>query len=335
MRALRTLLLTFGIAAAIGGATFAAPANAEVTGKFVELSQEDFDVNGDPELVANGIPEGGKPILWQQCDELFTVCSDYATKSDVLEPGETIPGQAFTVRLASRPTGEVLHSHTWLGRPTAQSPPSLLGMPMTGTRVRPVASQWSGGWGSEYDRLYVYACRTPDAKLCDVITEVEDSSRPPIRGGMIGAYYEGWGLYVVDFRTPEDAAFTLIGYGPRRPNPALKPDQTKSISEYLGPIAGRDDYGATVPKYLKTGRRSATVAHVHCPRTCRATAGFSEVGPNAIYGYPFVFAQSKPTRIQGFGAIHVARHSLRKGKLVRVSVRINGVLAASELARVG
>src|SRR5262249_39033488 len=118
---------------------------------------EEVDANGDPVVSATGTKD---PISWQAC--LAQDCR--AFNGAIWRAGETPAGTVFTATAGA----ESASTPAWGGRIKATAAPSLTGTFVVGGTVKPVAAQWSGGWGTELDDLRVEACY--DATTCRTLS---------------------------------------------------------------------------------------------------------------------------------------------------------------------
>lgn len=156
----------------------------------------------------------------------------------------------------------------WGGRVAATAPPRLVGRPEVGRTVRAVSGTWSGGWGDEYDRLTVEACRDRVGRRCERVCE-------PL-GGLLGegdratipSRYRGWYLRAAAVRTPRDAVFAAIGIACRPGLAALRPGATTAVSATSARVTGP----AVRLLSRAVGREGRLVfGTVRCSAECRVT----------------------------------------------------------------
>ncbi len=176
------------------------------------ITQRVFDLDGNPQLVANPSPDGSKgSVSWAICRPAALSC-DPAGSERVLEPGPQPAGTVFeaSVDYAGQRTTD--RSPAWGGRVTATTRPVLAGRARVGRRVHARKAGWTGGWGDESDLLVVQACRTRTAKHCVIL-----APRP------IPRRYRGWFVFAVDRRLPAQQAFSAA-------QPGLRPARTVVFS---------------------------------------------------------------------------------------------------------
>lgn len=246
-----------------------ASAGAEVVGKTIDISQEIYDDHGDPLLIGNASPVGGKALIWERCAPLAPTCEELPGRGSSLEPGETLPGTVFRVRRADVPDPEVVTSHPWGGRVTLTQPPFVTGEIKEMSRVVPHPGQWSGGWPGDTDAVTVFACKTRSSSLCNVVTGAWYSSGSDPVDRPIGSLYLGWKLFVVNYRNPQDALYPAVGLGVTRTNPLKSPDVTTAIVEF-GRVADSPEYSVRLFSRTHRDRRDQlSIAKIKCPGACR------------------------------------------------------------------
>ena len=176
------------------------------------ITQRVFDLDGNPQLVANPTPDGTKgTVSWAICRPAAPSC-DAAGSESVLEPGPQPAGTVFEASVDYGAQRTTDRSPAWGGRVTATTRPALAGHARVGRRVRARKARWTGGWGDESDLLLVQACRTKTARHCVILAPRAIPRR-----------YRGWYVFAVDRRLPAQAAFTTA-------QPGLRPAATVVFS---------------------------------------------------------------------------------------------------------
>lgn len=196
----RVVLIALAAAALLPGAARAQQA---------AITQRVFDLDGNPQLVANPSPDGTKgSVSWAICLPGAAACNP-AGSEQVLEPGPQPAGTVFEASVDYQGSVTTDRSPAWGGRVTATARPVLAGRAVVGRRVRARPARWTGGWGDESDLLLVQACRTKTARHCVILAR---------RG--IARRYRGWYVFAVDRRLPAQAAFATAQPG-LRPAPTV------------------------------------------------------------------------------------------------------------------
>lgn len=176
------------------------------------ITQRVFDLDGNPQLVANPSPDGAKgSVSWAICRPGAPSC-EAAGSDRLLEPGPQPAGTVFEASVDYQGSVTTDRSPAWGGRVTATARPVLAGRAVVGRRVRARPARWTGGWGDESDLLLVQACRTRTPRHCVILGR---------RG--IARRYRGWYVFAVDRRLPAQAAFATA-------QPGLRPAGTVAFS---------------------------------------------------------------------------------------------------------
>ena len=149
---------------------------------------------------------------------------------------------------------------------TSVAPPVLRGRAIVGTQVAGSAGSWSGGWGGEHSDVRVQACRTRDARSCEVVgTRDTVFGEPTNRPVTISARYAGWYVFAVDIR--QRGAAQPDGCDCAAP-PPVQAGQTIAFSAPVGPVVGPT--AALRPRALYRDGRPR-LGTVRCP-VVRCTA---------------------------------------------------------------
>ena len=114
--------------------------------------------------------------------------------------------------------------------------PRLEGQPEVGATVKPVPGAWRGGWGAEFDRLRVQACRTIDARRCVTLSAEGEDYHGRHRRALLRNRHVGWYLFAIDQRFARDTVFAGVGYGRASDIPPLEPGRTVARSAPVGPV---------------------------------------------------------------------------------------------------
>lgn len=247
-----------------------------------------YDEHGNPSLVANFSPDGAlaKP-RWSICAPPNTnVCTPAKSTSQFLTPGPTPAGTVFEATASYNGNTYVARSAVWLGAVQAVTPPTLDGVPRSGTRVAPHGASWTGGWqtdptfkasdglgsggrGPDFDYLSVEACRTTDPNNCVNLSAPAASGfskRPPV----VGNWFTGWYLFAIDQRFAYDTAFAVPGYITPAAVPPVKLGATAAHSAPLGPVVGPPAPKVTILRDAIVRRGRVLVARLRCSVRCRA-----------------------------------------------------------------
>jgi hypothetical protein len=222
----------------IGVVLFVAPS---AVAQRAEMSQQVFDDQGLPVLVANPVPDGGRGrvVAWRMCPP-GAACQPVAVDGAddrSIEPGDVPAGTSFEVDvLADSGEQTTARSTPWLGRVSATSVPAVTGALRVGRLVRPVPASWSGGWEADRDLLRIEAC-APSGRRCETLSaQGEDPPVCPGAAAVLGRRYTGWWVRAVDHRVALDTAFVGVGYELPRDIPLARPSPTTVRSELVGPV---------------------------------------------------------------------------------------------------
>lgn len=323
LRALRSSLLVT--------AALAAPAGAAADG--VEVSQNVFDADGWPELVANYSPDGDKATpVWRACTPL---CGAVIRTDQQLAPGPTAPGTSWQASATYRGTTTVARSKTWLGQVTSIDPPAVSGLPSIGSTMVATPGTWSGGWGDDFSELNLRACRTLEAVDCRIM--VGSSPEPDTTSGpvKVTTSYGGWYVGPVDMRLPADVAIAGVGIGHqgntvsgiRAPLPA----QTIAAGALVGPIPAATPAqlraAAVRVQLRRTAKRSGKrllLGTVTCPEGCTAYSYMVQgkkfnPGPDDVYDSGY-----REFRAAGTWMITTSLHRFDPNRRLRVEIKVEG-----------
>ena len=219
------------------------------------------DAQGDPRVVSEG---GFWAFAWSMCPGNGAPCFAARPGHASFTPGPTSAG---TVVRADGWDGQPLAFRvTWLGTVTSVAPPVLRGRATVSTQVAGSAGSWSGGWGAERSDVRVQACRTRDARSCEVVgTRDAVLGEPTNRPVTISARYAGWYVFAVDVRQPaQPSPMTAVAV----PLTPVQPGQTIAFSAPVGPVVGPT--AALRPRALYRDGRPR-LGTVRCP-VVRCTA---------------------------------------------------------------
>jgi hypothetical protein len=301
-------------------ATLMAACAASASAQTARITQRLFDAAGNPHLVANPTPDGMKgTVAWSICPPAGAPCVSAGTGA-VLAPGPQPAGTTFEAAVEYAGQRTVERSAAWGGTVSAQERPVLEGRALVGAQVHVTGGRWSGGWGDEFDRLRVQACRTPAAQRCETISAPEVPGTRPNAAVTVGARHIGWYLFAVDVRTPREVVGPAIGYrDPRAIPPAGE-----------GPVVALSAPGRRVAGPAVRLRPRARFRHgrprlgtVRCPRRCRLQVEVSARGVTARH-----------TLTARGSARIAARFGRARPGAWRVTVRLDGVRLASRTVRV-
>jgi hypothetical protein len=314
--------MTLGVRAAVLtvllGLTWTTAAGAQT----VVVTQQLFDADGHPRLVANSSPDGSRGTpTWARCAGSSDDCEPIGT-GNVVAPGPAAPGTTFEARLDDQ--GHVTRARTspWGGTVTLTGAPALGGRVEARERVTPVAGRWTGGWGDEYDRLGVAVCRTADARDCLVLSE-QGQTEP---FAMLGNAHTGRWAFAFDLRTPRQAAFASVLYRYPRPVADLRAPAAGSLFGPIGLSEGRRVLGPVVRLRAGAAYRSGRpiVGTVRCRRACRIRVSLRRGGARHFVD----------VRLGGAGAVRLVPRLPRAGTW-RARLTIDGELMRVRTIRVG
>src|SRR5690349_16491770 len=82
----------------VAAAAIAATTTATSDGQTAQLSQQEFETDGLPLLVANSLPEGKGDITWSTCAPSGE-CAE-SGHDNILQPGDVPVGTTFTATVA-------------------------------------------------------------------------------------------------------------------------------------------------------------------------------------------------------------------------------------------
>lgn len=240
-------------------------ATAHAAGYRMDLSQETFDSDGNPLLVANFSPDGRLATpSWAVCAATVPGCVPAGVTNQVFKPGPEPAGTAFQASAIYRGVTYTATSDPWRGTVAATAPPTLTGVPRVGAVVTPHAGSWTGGWGGEFDLLHVEACRTRDGHGCTTIAHQQ-----VLRHGLrqpIDPRWSGDWLFAFDERYARETFFPAIGILQPFGIPPTPVGPTVSRSAPLGPVTGPALRLRAHPLLLRAGR--LLVGRATCARTC-------------------------------------------------------------------
>lgn len=302
---------------------------ARTLGNGVSIDQELVDSNGDPSILAGGIPDFYAPLEWQRCLAGAMGCELLPFSGNVMAPGATPVGTTFKVNVAGQ--GEVLTSREWQGRLSVSIPASISGEPIVGGVVRGQPAIWNGGWLPARDTVTVFACRAQTSETCDVVTGswqpgTESMDKP------LAPKYEGWLLYAESTHLMGDEIFPASLLPMTRPNPLETPRITRSVSAANGPIKRDARYRIRVLRFARLSRRRASLATARCAAGCmfRARINVHPASPTRV----------KPGRTRTIaknfdsdGVLRIDRKLVKRARFIRVTVYDRGVHVGGGVTR--
>ena len=312
-------------------AALSVPANA--AGDGVEVSQNVFDADGWPELIANYSPDGSKATpQWRVCTPL---CGAVIKSDQQLSPGPTAPGTSWQASATYRGKTTVAQSKTWLGQVTNVTPPAVSGLPSIGSTMVATPGTWGGGWGDDFSELNLRACRTLQAVDCRIM--VGSSPEPDTTSGpvKVTTSYGGWYVGPIDMRLPADVAIAGVGIvregnavsGIRAPSPA----QTIAAGPLVGPIPAATPAqlraAAVRVQLRRTAKRSGKrllLGSVTCPEGCTAYSYMVQgetFDPGSDDAYDSGYRELVAA---GTWTISTSLHRFDPKRRLRVEVRVEG-----------
>lgn len=290
-------------------------------GHTARIGQHLFDARGNPSLVV----ESGEVVQWRVCrpgEDCERLGTTRGTQG-FIEPGPVPAGTVFEVDVRST-QGKVTtaRSRAWRGRVTATGTPRLAGTLRVGRTVRPVGTQWTGGWGNDLSSLGLQACPRRNARRCETLSSDAYDELSCARGAaVLGRRYRGWWVRAVDVRSAREAAFVDIGYGDARSIPLARPGRTVARTSLVGPVrraktrfsqCGRPRVSIFKGPLRRSGR--LRVASIRCRASCDAVIEIRDA--RRIIRRRFDPATSP------FGSVRV-RRPLR-GSTATIRVLVNG-----------
>lgn len=324
---IRLLALLAGLVVA---AAFAPAAGAVAAPSYaIEISQQLFDLDGDPTLVATFVPDGSLATpSWAVCPPGVApgpaTCAPSGVTSQAFRAGPVAVGTRFLATASYLGVAYAAAGDAWLGRVAATAPPTLTGSAKVGGRVTPHGGSWTGGWGGELDVLHVEACRTASGRGCTTIAHPWAFRRsPPIDPRWSGRY-----LFAFDQRYAGGTAFPAIGYLTPASLPPTPAGPTVARSAPLGPVTGPRLALREHPLLRRDS--SLLLGRVTCARACRVSvrvsAAGSELGAGTtVHGTRRLAVPALDTRLDGQLAIRVR---IGSAPLVSTFVAPHGVVAA-------
>jgi hypothetical protein len=272
VRGVPTVLATTGclLLAGCGGAVDGSgsrTARAELAAaRYGVEIQATVDPFGDPQLTANFRPDAGlAEVRWSICSPPDVTRCTRTHRAGGLQPGEVAPGTVFAA--IARYHGHTYRARTvpWGGRLRAAAPPRLEGRPEVGAAVEPAGASWTGGWGSEFSRLRVQACRTITGKHCVTLSAEGEAYPGRGRRAVIRRRYVGWYLFAYDQRLAHDTIFATPAYGSAEAVPPLQPGPTVAPSAPIGPVTAAASVPAGSAPWLALPPRCARKAPGEIP----------------------------------------------------------------------
>jgi hypothetical protein len=263
LTAVGALLLALAAGTAIaraGGRTSALRYGVEI--------QAVFDGRGNPDLVANFVPDGSLATArWSICAPGVAACLPAHARDGQLRPGPEPAGTRFVARaLYKRRSYE--SSLIWHGRVRPVSLPAATGPFAVGDVVRPVAARWVGGWRGDGDQLGIEACRLPNGTGCRMLGGGElgcpDASSSPRLGG----WFTSWYLFAVDARMPRDDACAGTAYFANADLPLWPFGPTVVRSAPLGQIAGPPRPSLKFYERARRSGRMVVIGTARCRMRC-------------------------------------------------------------------
>lgn len=326
-------LLTIGTGAA--ALLFATPAGAQEA----RISQEIFGPDGQPVLVANPSPDGGQGRIaaWRFCPPQGAcqpVVGDGSPDDRQIEPGDVAAGTTFEADSIARDGRRTTaRSNAWNGRVTATSAPAVTGELRVGSFARPVAAAWTGGWGMEYDRLRLEACRDRTARRCETLSaEGEDPATCSGAAAVLGRRYTGWWVRAVDMRLARDTAFAGVGYLNARAIPLARASRVTVRSQLVGPVlAPRGRFvecaapDIAIPGRARKEAGRVQLAQVTCTSACDRVL--------AVRDARRLIRRRVEPASDLLGDVGLPANIRLSGPTVRVSVLVNGRHRAKRTVR--
>lgn len=324
--------LALCLAAAICGL---ASCPARVLAQTAEVTQEIFNRQGLPLLIANPTPDGGKGkiVAWRKCPPRAG-CEPVPVEGDddrSIEPGDVPVGTIFEADALSSGALTTARSLAWRGRVTANAPPSLAGTLRVGRLLRPEGGTWTGGWDADYSRLGLEACREPDGRRCETLSaEGEDPPGCTDGRAVLGRRYEGWWVRAVESRFARDTAFGGVGHLRIRDVPPPKPGRTVARTPLLGPV--RPNAG----NFRECARPSASI--LARPRILDGRLTFARVLCVSSCDVVLIVRDARRrvrlrTEPSPFGFVGLPRRTRLAGRRAVVRVIVNGRLEARRTAQ--
>lgn len=231
----------------------------------VKVTQELFDQDGWPSLVANYAPDGSRAVpSWRIC---ATDCGPVVATDQLYRPGPTAAGTTFEASATVDGTTTVDRSRAWGGQVTNTAVPTLAGEPKVGQSLTPNVGTWTGGWGDDVSLVGVRACRTPAAQDCRAMTASSIQPGNPSQV-TIDPAYTGWYVGAVEHRAGAQSAYPAILYrvppGQVSSIPAPAPGRTVAVGPLSGPVTAGPDVAPPpapgTPPDAKGARGSIPVA---------------------------------------------------------------------------
>lgn len=315
MRAAACSPLAVLLLATLAVACFVAPERAVAGANYgLAITQQLYDEDGQPFLVANFSPDGGLATpAWARCAELAPTCLPLGVTNQALKAGPTPAGTTFEASASFAGRTWRVRSDAWHGTVTSTEPPTVSGTARVGERIAPRPAAWAGGWGAgDWDEISLAACRTPQGTDCVTI------AHPRVRASRDGsaildARWSGRYLFAFDKRYGRGTAFPAIGYSSPEliPPPAVGPTVARSAPH--GPVRGPR---LTLRERLRTLRGDRLlVGHVRCGR-CQVRVAVRD--RSRRHGA----ITRRTLRIAGHGALVVPRRALPTTIAVQVRVRV-------------
>lgn len=221
-----------------------------------------LNADGSGNIVMNN---GSRPS-WKACRPNLTECTPFATGS--FDTGEAMPETVFWAG------GELL-TPIWKGNVHPTSSPTVTGKIRANDVVRPVAGQWSGRWGDDYDQLTLAICRTATGQRCLTVNH-EGPERACGSAGatLIDPAFTGWYLRVTDHRYGSGTVFAGVGHLPYFKDQEPVPGPTVAVA-MVGRIAapsGAPEVKCGPPPLTSGSIDRSGSAKVGCRvLSCRAT----------------------------------------------------------------
>jgi len=284
----------------------------------VAITQQLFDRDGNPWLIANFAPDGALATpSWAVCAPGAAACTPAGVTDQSFRAGPTPAGTTFEASATHAGTTYRARSDAWLGTVAATAPPALSGTAQVGAIVTPHAGSWRGGWGGEFDLLHVEACRTRDGRDCITVAHpwvLRRGLRQPIDPRWSGEW-----LFALDERFASGTAFPAIGYLSPTSIAPTPPGPTVARSAPLGPVAGPALRLRAHPLLRRDGR--LLVGRATCARRC-------DVAVRVLTGRR---AARATFAVHGTRALTVRAAGLRLARELIVRVRIAGAPLAQTL----
>ncbi len=266
-------------------------------------------------------------VSWQRCPPEGD-CVPHSS-GPILKVGDEAPGTTFV----ATQDGVSTRSNPWRGRLRVAVPPRVEGEVRAGSRVRPVAATWEGGWGREQDSLQLQVCDTPEGGGCFVIADGVSTQCEPNGGRVLGPEHVGRWLRVLNARFDQNQPRSLVLYPAPEAVPPMEPAPGRAaavvgrIAPGRGELSGCRAFGVRLD-FAHLIRAGRDVASVTCPTPCVVTLVVRQ-------GRRVIRLRTAPGR--GTFPIRLRRRDVRRLRAGRLHVTaiVNGHVFRTARARLG